>query len=147
RIVVAISQTHLDRGYASPRTDPLVGRVLKGLRRKFGSSQIAKTALTPGNVQQMIGATENTLLGCRDRALLLLGFATGLRRSELIALDVSDLTYVPDGLVVLVRHSKSDPSGSGRRIGVRRHDGSPESCPVQAIRGWLEQSAITGGPL
>jgi site-specific recombinase XerD len=66
----------------------------------------------------MLDALPDSLVGVRDRALLLLGFAGAMRRSELVGLDVADLAHTDDGLVVLVRKSKTDPTGVGRKIGI-----------------------------
>lgn len=83
--------------------------------------------------------------GCRNRALLLVGFACALRRSELVALDVDDVVEVAEGLRVTVRRSKSDQEGEGRIIGVP-FGSHIETCPVRAWRRWLEMSGISSGP-
>jgi integrase len=83
--------------------------------------------------------------GCRDRALLLLGFAGALRRSELVGLDVADVSEGTDGLTVRLRRSKTDQEGAGRTIGVP-YGSNPITCPVRAWRGWLEVSGIAEGP-
>jgi integrase len=79
--------------------------------------------------------------GCRDRALLLVCFAAAMRRSELIALDLEDITITQAGLTVLVRRSKTDQEGQGREIGIPRSRKSA-TCPVAALEAWLE---LTGG--
>ena len=76
----------------------------------------------------------------RDRALILLGFAAALRRSELAALDVADLEFVREGLVVHLRRSKTDQEGQGRKIGVPW--GRTSACPVKAVEKWLQVAAI-----
>jgi integrase len=81
--------------------------------------------------------------GVRDRALLLLGFAAALRRSELVALDVEDIEFVNEGLVVHQRRSKTDQEGVGRKIAVPY--GRTNACPVRALRGWLEHAHIESG--
>jgi len=78
--------------------------------------------------------------------LLLLGFAGAFRRSELVGLNVDDLTSTPDGLIVLIRRSKTDQEGQGRRIGIPRLPTS-DACPVRAVQDWLDMSGITDGPL
>jgi integrase len=83
--------------------------------------------------------------GCRDGALLPLGFAGALGRSELVGLDVSDITEGADGLTVRLRRSKTDQEGAGRTIGIP-FGSNPVTCPVRAWRGWLEVSGITEGP-
>ena len=81
---------------------------------------------------------------CRDRALLVVGFAGALRRSELVGLDVEDVVDGADGLTVR-KKSKTDREGAGRTIGIP-YGSNPSTCPVRAWRRWLEISGITDGP-
>jgi integrase len=94
----------------------------------------------------MVGGLGTDSAGCRDRALLLLGFAGALRRSELVGLDVADITEGTDGLTVLLRRSKTDQEGAGRTVGVP-YGSNPVTCPVRAWRAWLEVSGIEEGPV
>jgi integrase len=95
----------------------------------------------------MVGAIEpHTVQGARDRALLL-GFAGALRRSELVALDVEDLSARQEGLAVLIARSKTDQErGSGAVIAIPRVPHSPY-CPVQAVLDWRLVAGITTGSL
>jgi integrase len=81
--------------------------------------------------------------GIRDRALILLGFAAALRRSELVALDVQDLAFVSEGLIVHLRRSKTDQEGEGRKIAVPY--GRTLACPVKAVQDWLQHAQIASG--
>jgi integrase len=92
----------------------------------------------------MVAATPESLLGARDRALLLLGFAGAFRRSELVALAVVDLDFTRDGLVVTLRRSKTHQEGEGRKLGVP-FGSRPESCPVRAVQDWLQAAGISAG--
>ena len=83
---------------------------------------------------------------CRDRALLLVGFSGGFRRSELVALDVADVTDTEDGLKILIRRSKTDQEGEGRTLGIP-YGSDPKTCPVRAYRKWIETAGITEGPV
>ena len=94
----------------------------------------------------MIEALPEGLKGVRDRALLLVGFAGAFRRSELVSLDVDDLDFTEEGLVVTLRRSKTDQEGEGRRVGVP-FGSNPTTCPVRSMKAWLEASAITDGPV
>src|SRR5262249_41326949 len=85
-------------------------------------------------------------LGVRDRALMLLGFAGAMRRSELVGLDVTDLAVGEEGLVVVVRKSKMDQRGEGRKIGIPAGQHS-ETCPVRAVQNWLDLSGVIEGPI
>jgi len=96
-------------------------------------------------LRTMVGGLGTDSSGCRDRALLLLGFAGALRRSELVGLDVADITEGTDGLTVRLRRSKTDQEGAGRTVGVS-YGSNPVTCPVRAWRAWLELSGITEGP-
>jgi integrase len=81
----------------------------------------------------------------RDRALLLLGFAGGFRRSELIGLNCKDVMSVRQGLEVILRRSKTDQKGAGRKIGIPH--GRGRWCPVAALEHWLASSGITEGAM
>ena len=86
------------------------------------------------------------LIGVRDRALILLGFAGAFRRSELVALDIEDCAFGKDGLTVTLRRSKTDQDAAGRKIGIP-YGSNPETCPVRTIQAWIEWAAITSGAL
>jgi integrase len=77
---------------------------------------------------------------------LCLGFASGCRRSELVALDVQDLSFGDDGLELTIRRSKTDQEGLGRKVGIP-YGGRPRTCPVRAVRDWIDLSYLSEGPL
>jgi integrase len=81
----------------------------------------------------------------RDRALLLVGFAGGLRRPELAAIDVADFERVREGIILTIRRSKTDQDGMGRKIGIPF--GRTIHCPVRALDNWLSAARIEDGPL
>ena len=86
------------------------------------------------------------LIACRDRALLLLGFAGAMRRSELVGLDVADVVETADGLVVTIRRSKTDQEGQGRKIGIP-YGSKLATCPVRSLRAWRARAKIKEGSL
>jgi integrase len=92
----------------------------------------------------MLEKMPNTRVGLRDRALLLVGFAGGFRRSELVALDVEDLEFSSAGLVVVMRKSKTDQEGRSRRIGIP-YGSTEKTCPVRSLQAWLESARISEG--
>jgi integrase len=94
----------------------------------------------------MVDRLPCSLLGVRDRALLLLGFAGAMRRSELVSLDVDDLARADEGLVIRIRKSKTDQVQAGRKVGIP-YGTAKETCPVRAIDAWLEAAGIEEGPL
>jgi integrase len=92
----------------------------------------------------MLALCPDSMIGKRDRALLCLGFAGAFRRSELCALDVADLTEVPDGLRVLIRRSKGDQEGQGQEVAIPR---GYKLRPVEAVQTWLAAAEISRGPV
>ena len=141
RRVVGISKAHTSNGLPDPAKSDLVRAVLRGVRRSHGTAQRQAAPLLKHDLLALLSLMNGTK-GVRDRALILLGFAAALRRSELVALDVSDLDFVTEGLVVHLRRSKTDPEATGRTIAVPwgRH-----ACPVKAVSQWLEHAQITSG--
>ena len=95
----------------------------------------------------MSEALPDDLRGSRDRALLLVGFAGGMRRSEIIGLDMEDVAIEPEGLAVTIRRSKTDQEGQGRLIGIVRGARGPLTDPVAAIEDWRAAAGIESGPL
>lgn len=144
RRVVGIAKAHVAQGLADPSKSDLVKAVLRGVRRSHGRPQRQAAPLLKQDLLALLSLMTGTK-GLRDRALLLLGFAAALRRSEVVALDVTDLEFVREGLVVYLRRSKSDQAGEGRQVAVPI--GRTVACPVEAIRHWLEFAAITDGPI
>jgi integrase len=97
------------------------------------------------DIVAMVSLTDNSMIGVRDRALILLGSAGGFRRAELVALDADDLGFNRDGLTVTLRRSKTDHGGRS----ARRHSygSNPDTCPVRVLQSRLEQAVITQGPV
>jgi len=124
----------------------VVRDVMQGIRRTLGVAPHPKAAVRVGELQAMLAATPETLLGLRDRALLLVGFASALRRAELVSLNVGDVVNGPDGLTITLRRSKNDQDGAGRVIGVP-FGSAPATCPVRALAAWLTAAALTEGPI
>jgi integrase len=146
RRLSAISQAHQVAGHPTPIKDIAVRAVFAGIRRAHGTAQHGKSPVLTADLRLMVAALPDSLLGVRDRALLLVGFAGAFRRSELVALDVRDVTVSRDGLVILLRRSKTDQEGQGRTIGIP-YGSRPITCPVRALQDWLSCGNIKAGPL
>ena len=147
RRLAAISTAHQALGLPTPTGDPLVRTAMAGIRRSLGTAAHQVAPLVTADVRALIAATPaGDAIGVRDHALILVGFAGGFRRSELVALDVNDFEEVAEGLRVLVRRSKTDPEGAGREVGIPRGR-HPETCPVRALQSWLELAGIEDGPV
>ena len=149
RRLTSIGQAHQAAGYAaheSPTKHVTVRAVWAGIRRAHGTAQEGKAPTLIEDVRAMVATLPDTLLGVRDRALLLLGFAGAFRRSELVGLDVRDVMVTRAGLVVRLRRSKTDQEGEGQTVGIP-YGSNPETCPVRAVQEWLECANIKEGPL
>jgi site-specific recombinase XerD len=146
RRLSAISQAHQAAGHETPTRAAVVRATHAGIRRTKGTASSAKAPALTADVRRMVEGLPDTLAGRRDRALLLVGFAGAFRRSELVGLDVADVEEVAEGLAVTIRRSKTDQEGEGRKIGIP-YGSHPETCPVRAVRAWLEVSEISSGPL
>jgi site-specific recombinase XerD len=148
RRLTTINRAHQAAGQPSPATmqNAVVSEVWKGIKRKKGTAQYGKKPLLTPDIRRIIAELPQDLRGARDRALLLTGFAGGFRRSELAALSVEDLETTPEGLIVRLGRSKTDQEGQGRPVALP-FGSDPQTCPVLALRAWLEQAGITDGPL
>ena len=140
----AIACAHRSAGHASPTGTDAVRSTVRGIRRRLGTKSNRKAPATADALKKMLKRIPETLTGQRDRALLLMGFAAALRRSELVALQVSDLEHTPEGVLVTVRRSKTDQEGAGHVIAV---PAGSKLRPVQALEAWLSAAAITEGPV
>lgn len=175
RRLSAIAVRHRGAGFDSPTSHELVRRAVAGLRRKHGARPAAKSALVTAQLAvictRLHAATETpspsaepvparqaqrraraaaatALRSRRDRALLLVGYAAALRRSELVALDVGDLAEDGDGLRVFIQRSKTDQEGLGDFVGIAHGhpaDTCTATCPIRAWREWRTAMATAAG--
>src|SRR5207248_19441 len=107
-----------------------------------GTAEDQAVPITVALLRRMLAALPPGASGTRDAALLLVGFAGALRRSELVALDVADLEERHEGLVITLRRSKTDQEGVGRPVGIP-YGSNPATCPVRNLRAWLDLAGIT----
>jgi integrase len=146
RRLVAISQDHKRNGLESPTSNQAVREALRGIARdedvQVRSKTTKKTAMTGELLTKALASFDrSTLAGKRDAAILLLGFAAALRRSEIAALDVRDLVFDERGVIVTIRRSKTDQEGLGAQIDVPRLK-NPGLCPVRALQTWIDASGV-----
>lgn len=143
--LAAIAHKHKRAACADPRQCPEVQTIWEGIRRTLGEAPRQARPISPDQLRRLV-KTGKGLGAVRDRALLLVGFAGGFRRSELVALDVLDVREDTDGLVITIRKSKTDQTGKGRELGVP-YGSDPATCPVRSLRAWLNASSITEGAI
>ena len=145
RRLAAISVAHEAASLPNPVRSPLVRATMRGVRRERGSAQRQAKPLLREDLFAVLAAMGDGVKDARDRALLLLGFASGFRRSELVGLDCADIEHVRQGAVVTLRRSKTDQDGEGRKVGIPF--GRTKWCPVAALDQWLEAAGIVEGAI
>jgi site-specific recombinase XerD len=144
RRAAAVSHAHKQLGFEPPTSSDLVKSVLRGIRRTLGVAPNAKAAATADIVAKMVKRIPETLAGKRDRALILLGFAAALRRSELVALDVGSIERVHGGILARLGKSKTDQEGRGAEVPVPQ---GFKLKTIEALDAWLCAADLREGPI
>lgn len=144
RRLAAIAKAH-GGGPSSPVRSPLVKATMRGIMRRHRRPPRQVKPLLRDDLFAVLAAMGDDLRDIRDRALLLIGFAGGFRRSELVGLDREDVEVVAEGLVINLRRSKTDQCGEGRQVAIPL--GSSIWCPVVGLHDWLRRSGISSGAL
>ena len=144
----AIRHVHRMQGAADPVASETVRQVRLGLRRTYGTAprRLARPLSTTDLRQILTSLDRTTALGVRDAAVILLGYASAMRRSELTALTLLDVQEKTDGLLVTIRRSKTDQEGHGQIVAVARGE-NPETDPVAALAAWRRLRGHEPGPL
>ena len=121
-----------------------------GIKRRKGSIQRGKKPILINNLKKIINAIDKEnkeeIKKYRDRSILLIGFSGGFRRNEIVSLDYEDLDFVPEGLKITIRKSKTDQFGEGSIKALPYFDRS-QYCPVVSLKRWIEISKIKSGPV
>jgi integrase len=145
RRLASISKAHAAGAFPNPTRSELVRATMRGIKRTRSRAQHEARPLLRDDLRLVLDAMDVGLKAMRDRALLLIGFAGGLRRSELVALDVGDIEQVRQGIVLHLRRSKTDQEGRGQKIGIPH--GRTRWCPVSALEAWMVASGIKEGAI
>jgi integrase len=146
RKVAAIARASRLGGQPLDTRHSSIRDVLRGIGRTHGGPPKRAQALATEEIQKLAATCADDLVGLRDRALLLVGFAGALRRSELCAIEVEHITWKPRSFELLIPRSKTDAEAEGARIGIPR--GKTEAtCPVRALQAWLLNTGIERGPM
>lgn len=151
-VLGAIRAAHLAAGHADPGGHPQVRTVVAGVRRELcgrTKPKLALVAIADGDraspLHRVVDSIKtDALLGLRDRAIILLGFAAALRRSEIARLEVRDVERTGRGLLLTIRDSKGDRARRGETVAVPR---GRARCPVAALDAWLAAAEISAGPV
>ena len=150
RRLSGLGWTYTQRGAPLDRKDRHIASVLAGIRRRHARPPQQKEAILPEDLRDMLATLPHDLRGLRDRAILLIGFAGGLRRSEIVSLDAGREDtpdsggwgqVLEDGLLITLRGKTG-----WREVEVARGS-SDQTCPVHALTQWLHYAKIDFGPL
>ncbi len=147
RRLASISVIHKLSGHYIDTKHPMITENLMGIKRIKGSHQKAKKPLLINDLKVIINAIDqekNEITKLKNRALILIGFAGGFRRSELVAIDYEDLDFVSEGVKIFVKRSKTDQSGEGMTKGIP-YFSSKNYCPVISLKNWLNKLDIKSG--
>jgi len=121
-----------------------------GIKRRKGSVQKSKKPILINSLKKTIDVIDQVnkeeIKKLRDRSIILIGFSGGFRRNEIVSLDYDDLDFVPEGLKINIKRSKTDQFGEGFTKALPYFDGS-KYCPVESLKNWIEISNITSGPV
>jgi integrase len=145
RRLAALSKLHDAYGFANPVRTELVKATMRGIKRSKGVAQREAAPLMKEDLFSILGKLGDKSKDLRDKALLLIGFAAALRRSEIVGLNVQDVQFVRQGIVINIKHSKTDQEAAGRQIGIPF--GRSRWCAVKAVEEWLAHAANTEGPI
>ena len=149
RRLASISVIHKLSGHYIDTKHPMITENLMGIKRVKGSYQKAKKPILINDLKSIVNVIDkdqNEKRRAKNRALILLGFAGGFRRSELVAILFEDIDFVPEGVKIFIKRSKTDQSGEGMTKGIPYFSNS-DYCPVISLRNWLEKSEIKSGKI
>ena len=144
----AIGHVHRTRDVDDPVAHPSVHQVRMGLRRSYGIAPRRQARpLSVAEIRHILTRIDQTRpIGVRDAAIILLGHAGVLRRSELTALTLADVEFKSAGLLLTLRRSKTDQDGRGQVVGIA-HGSHPGTDPVAALDAWFALRGHEPGPL
>ncbi len=150
RRLVSIGVIHKIKGFYLDTKHPIIIENLMGIKRRKGINQKAKKPLLINNLKNIIDVInkENApdIKKLRNKALLLIGFAGGFRRNELVSLNFEDIEFVFEGVKITLQKSKTDQFGEGFVKGVPHFENSIY-CPVNSLKRWINFSKIRKGPI
>jgi len=150
RRIASIGILHKLKGHYLDTKHPIIVENLMGIKRKFGINQKGKKPLLINDLKLIINVLDNIKGNInkrlRDKAILLIGFSGGFRRSELVNIDYEDLEFVNEGVKIFIKRSKTDQSGEGSIKAIPYFD-NEIYCPVKTLKNWLNEQKIKTGKI
>ncbi len=149
RRLASISVIHKLNGHYLDTKHPIITENLLGIKRVKGSHQKAKNPILISNLKtiiKVIDQDKNEKNKIKNKALLLIGFSGGFRRSELVSIEIDDVEFVTEGVKIFVKRSKTDQSGEGMTKGIP-YFSNPNFCPVVSLKNWIKKGEIKSGKI
>jgi len=161
RRIASISVIHKMKGHYLDTKHPIIMENLHGIKRVKGSHQKAKKPILINDLKLIINVIDEYLSNCelpeleglkhirnkiRDKAIILVGFSGGFRRSELVNIDYDDIEFVSEGVKIFIKRSKTDQSGEGMIKAIPYFD-NKTFCPVLALKHWIDNCEIKAGKI
>ena len=150
RRLVSIGVIHKLKGHYLDTKHPAIIENIMGIKRRKGIVQKGKKPILISSLKLIINAidqqTKDKIKKLRDKSIILTGFSGGFRRNEIVSLDYDDLDFVPEGLKITIRRSKTDQFGEGSVKALPYFD-NLQYCPVVTLKNWITVSKIKSGPI
>jgi len=150
RRLVSIGVIHKLKGHYLDTKHPSIIENIMGIKRRKGTIQKAKKPILISNLKIIIDVIDQQnreeIKKLRDRSIILIGFSGGFRRNEIVSLDYDDLDFVPEGLKINIKRSKTDQFGKGSKKALPYFDNS-QYCPVVSLKNWIDITKINSGSL
>ena len=150
RRIASISVVHKMKGHYLDTKHPIIIENLLGIKRVKGSNQKAKKPILINDLKLIINVIVETKQTnkrkIRDKAIILVGFSGGFRRSELVNIEYEDIEFVNEGVKIIIKRSKTDQSGEGMTKAIPYFD-NKSFCPVISLKNWIDNSEIKSGKI
>ena len=150
RRIASISVVHKMKGHYLDTKHPIVMENLHGIRRAKGTKQLGKKPILINDLKIIINAIDQfnkiEKKKLRDKAILLVGFSGGFRRSELVEIEYDDVEFVSEGVKIFIKRSKTDQSGEGMIKAIPYFE-NKNFCPVVNLKKWIDYSVIKSGKI
>ena len=149
RRLASIKVIHRLKGHYIDTKHPIIAENLMGIKRKMGVKQTSKKPILINDLKliiNVINKDQNEYKKLQNKALILIGFAGGFRRSELVSIEYEDIEFVNEGVKILVQRSKTDQTGLGMMKAIPYFQ-NKIYCPVTSLRNWISYSKISDGKI
>ena len=149
RRLASIKVIHKIKGHYLDTKHPIITENLLGIKRIHGVKQKSKKPLLINDLKiiiNQINEEKNQIKSFKNKSLILIGFAGGFRRSELVSIEYDDVDFVPEGVKIFIKRSKTDQTGEGMTKAIPYFENS-SYCPVISLKQWIEIASIKSGKI